>query len=142
MADYNKLIQLIKSSIKPNGNKEITGSILQDVLLSMVDNYPSVPDVPGVIDGLNSTSQTDALSANQGRLLNEAIENLPDVPDVIDNLESSSAVDALSAKQGKALYDMIQSGAGMNYQKMTQAEYDAAYQAGTLSYNILYIIVG
>ena len=38
-----------------------------------MSDIPSVPSVPAVIDSLTSSSTTDALSANQGRLLNEKI---------------------------------------------------------------------
>ena len=60
-----------------------------------------------VIDSLISTSTTDALSANQGRVLNNkivAIENdYLTSTNIKDNLTTDSATDALSAKQGKAL---------------------------------------
>ncbi len=35
MATYDELIQLIKSRIRPNGEEEITGAVLQNVLLEM-----------------------------------------------------------------------------------------------------------
>lgn len=56
-----------------------------------------------VVDGLTSTSSTDALSANQGKVLNDAIVALGPV----DALDSTSTVAALSAKQGKTLNDAI-----------------------------------
>ena len=79
-----------------------------------------------VIDNLTSTSAVDALSANQGRVLNEkkleasniiAGDNITldkngnDVTinasqvNVVDNLTSTSATDALSANQGRILYN-------------------------------------
>lgn len=74
-------------------------------------DYPDVPAVQlpqtgggtatfydiNVVDNLNSTSATDALSANQGRELNNKI------PSVVNNLTSDSTTSALSAAQGKAL---------------------------------------
>jgi hypothetical protein len=36
MADFSALKQSIQNYIKQNGNKEITGAILQNILLSMV----------------------------------------------------------------------------------------------------------
>lgn len=58
------------------------------------------------IDNLNSTSTTDALSANQGKVLNDKILGL-NIPSVVDNLTSTSATNALSANQGKVLNDSI-----------------------------------
>lgn len=58
--------------------------------------------IPQVINDLSSTSTTSALSANQGYILNNRINNL-----VIDNLESSSSSNALSAAKGKELNDNI-----------------------------------
>lgn len=37
MADYTTLIDQIKESIKPNGNGSITGQVLQDTLINIVD---------------------------------------------------------------------------------------------------------
>lgn len=60
-----------------------------------------------VIDSLISTSTTDALSANQGRVLNGKITTIENdyltSTNIKDNLTTDSATDALSAKQGKAL---------------------------------------
>lgn len=53
--------------------------------------------VSTVVDNLNSTSTSSALSANQGRVLNNKI------PAVVDNLTSTSTSSALSANQGKVL---------------------------------------
>ena len=39
---YENLKSAIKQVIKQNGNQEITGYILQSVLLSVVDNIPEV----------------------------------------------------------------------------------------------------
>lgn len=60
-----------------------------------------------VIDSLISTSTTNALSANQGRVLNGKITTIESdyltSTNIKDNLTTDSATDALSAKQGKAL---------------------------------------
>ena len=54
----------------------------------------------GVVDSLNSTSKTDALSANMGRELNEKIKN-------IDALEEYSTEEKVIGKwvDGKTLYE-------------------------------------
>ena len=57
--------------------------------------------VPSVINNLTNTSINDALSANQGKVLNEKI------PPVINNLTSTSTTSALSANQGKVLKDLL-----------------------------------
>lgn len=56
---------------------------------------------PEVIDNLTSTSTIDALSAKQGKVLNEKI------PPVIDSLTSTSTTSSLSANQGKVLKDLL-----------------------------------
>lgn len=60
-----------------------------------------------VIDSLISTSTTNALSANQGRVLNGKITTIESdyltSTNIKDNLTTDSATDALSAKQGKLL---------------------------------------
>lgn len=57
-----------------------------------------------VEDVLTSTSTTHALSAAQGKVLNDGKLNKSDV---IDNLTTADATKALSAAQGKALSDRI-----------------------------------
>lgn len=67
-----------------------------------------------VVDNLNSTSPTDALSANQGHILKELIDSLPQL-NVEDNLESVSKTNPLSANMGrelKRLIDSIEPGGG------------------------------
>lgn len=44
---YENLKSAIKQNIKQNGNQEITGSILQNTLLSMVDNIPEIVQESG-----------------------------------------------------------------------------------------------
>lgn len=64
--------------------------------------------VPDVVDNLNTTSASNALSANQGKVLKGLIDSTAaDIPGVINNLTSTSTTDALSAKQGKELSDSI-----------------------------------
>ena len=67
-----------------------------------------------VINNLTSTSTTNALSANQGKVLNETIDGVShSVSDltntvsnlVVDNLTTDDSTKALSAKQGKVLAD-------------------------------------
>ena len=61
-----------------------------------------------VVDNLESTSTTDALSANQGRELKEMIDGVGGV-EVVDNLTSTNTTSALSANQGRILNNKIAS---------------------------------
>jgi len=62
MADFSALKQSIQNYIKQNGNKEITGAILQNILLSMVTtmgdgaingNASDISDIKGDIQNIN-----------------------------------------------------------------------------------------
>ena len=64
MADFSALKQSIETYIKNNGNKEITGAILQNILLSMVttmgdgainDNTSDISDIKGDIQNINGS---------------------------------------------------------------------------------------
>ena len=71
-----------------------------------------------VIDSLISDSSTNALSANQGRILNGKITTIESdyltSTNVKDNLTTDSATDVLSAKQGKILDTRISALEGNN----------------------------
>ena len=61
-----------------------------------------------IIDNLNSHSTEDALSANQGRVLKEMIQEIPSSQiNVINSLDSSSTTDPLSANMGRELKRLI-----------------------------------
>lgn len=61
MADFTSLKQTIQSYVKQNGNEEITGNILQDVLLAMVTTMGD-----GAINSLASALQ-DEITARQNQ---------------------------------------------------------------------------
>lgn len=74
-----------------------------------------------VIDNLSDNSPTDALSANQGRILKEFMDKLyklfteitsQDMVEIIDSLDESSKTCGLSANQGKILNEKIKSISG------------------------------
>lgn len=67
-----------------------------------------------VVDNLDSTSTTSALSANQGRVLKGLVDGKLAKSDVVNNLTTTDTSKALSAAQGKALNDRI-SGLGSPY---------------------------
>lgn len=69
-----------------------------------------------IIDNLSDNSITDALSANQGRILKEFIDKLhklfneitsQDMVEIIDSLNDTSKTSGLSANQGKILNENI-----------------------------------
>lgn len=60
-----------------------------------------------VVDNLDSTSTTSALSANQGRVLKGLVDGKLSKADVVNSLSDTSTAKALSAAQGKALNDKI-----------------------------------
>jgi hypothetical protein len=65
------------------------------------------PTIPTVINNVTSTSTTSALSANQGKLLNDKFSNYLLTSSVVNNLTSTSTTAPLSAAQGKALNDKV-----------------------------------
>lgn len=63
-----------------------------------------------VVDNLTSTSGTDALSANQGKVLNEKFANVITQADVVNSLGSTEQKKPLSAFMGKVLSDRLNNG--------------------------------
>ena len=63
-----------------------------------------------VVDNLTSTSGTDALSANQGKVLNEKFANVVTQADVVNSLGSTEQKKPLSAFMGKVLSDRLTNG--------------------------------
>lgn len=65
------------------------------------------PTIPTVINNVTSTSTTSALSANQGKLLNDKFSNYLLTSSIVNNLTSTSTTAPLSAAQGKTLNDKV-----------------------------------
>ena len=65
--------------------------------------------VDDIVDDLTSTATDRPLSANQGRILSEKIDNLDfaEAFDIVDNLTTADPNAALSANQGKILNEKI-----------------------------------
>lgn len=74
--------------------------------LQDIQNLGEGISITEVVDNLTSSATTSALSANQGRVLKEAIDTKY-VPVVIDNLLSEDGNSALSANQGRVLAGQI-----------------------------------
>ena len=60
-----------------------------------------------IIDDLTSSSITNPLSANMGRILKQYIDLKVNTSDIIDTVKSDSNIYPLSARQGKILNDKI-----------------------------------
>ena len=63
-----------------------------------------------VVDNLTSTSETDALSANQGKVLNDKFADVVTQADVVNSLGSTEQKKPLSAFMGKVLSDRLNNG--------------------------------
>ena len=101
-SDLPELISL------PSG-AQIIGT--KDDILFRAD--PSLLGGTVVDDNLTSTSTTNALSANQGKVLKDTIDGLGSGVIVVDNLTTQSTTNALSANQGYLLSQNIANKAGL-----------------------------
>ena len=61
---------------------------------NIVESNTSISDIPGVVDNVTSTSATDALSANQGRVLQEQIDQLKALGRFLSNWDSTTGLPA------------------------------------------------
>lgn len=98
MADFTEIIQEINTNLPDNNTQSITAAKLRDTLIDLTNTIDDVQDdfeetVQGefgtlqtqiehalddlVVDNLTSHSTYEALAANQGRVLNEKINDLP-----------------------------------------------------------------
>ena len=73
-----------------NGNKLLKS----DASGNIVESDIATSDIPGVIDNTTSTSVTDALSANQGRVLQEQIDQLKALGRFLSNWDSTTGLPA------------------------------------------------
>ena len=81
--------------------KQITGS---GITVAWSSNKVTLTNDVTVSDSLTDTSTTNALSAAQGKALNDGKIS---TSDIADNLTTNDATKVLSAKQGKELSDQI-----------------------------------
>ena len=101
---------------------KLTGEIAKKSEIGHTHTKSEITDMPNVIDGLDSTSTTDVLSANQGKLLNEKIaaqqdalskvhvhSNKAELDKVIDGKvaiwDAKETVEGSQAKATKSLQD-------------------------------------
>lgn len=114
MADFSALKSTIQSYIKQNGNEEITGTILQDILLAMVQSLGD-----SAINGLVSDLASEATARqNADGTLNNSIT-------AINNAISNGMVYAGIAtptgtpSSGKVFYIALQAGTYTNFGNKT-----------------------
>lgn len=86
-----------------HGNTGSASNIQPTAVMNWIIKASMLAVVTGNIeDTLTSTSTTDALSAKQGKVLNDIKIN---ISDIVDNCTTNDASKVLSAKQGKVLND-------------------------------------
>lgn len=137
MAGYTQLKQAISDVIKQNGKQEITGNVLQSVLLSMVNIIGVNSTFAGVAEPDTSPGMPDQnvfyLAFDSGNYVNFGGVSLPkdsiaifenktgawlaniyelatgkiNISDIVDNLTTSDDKKVLSAKQGVELKNLI-----------------------------------
>lgn len=100
----------VKNYTEQGGEKTVIGGVIEiaasgQMTITEGATIEGILSVP-VVDALDSTSVTSALSANQGKVLNDAIAGIESVT-VVDALDSTSATSALSANQGKVLNEAL-----------------------------------
>jgi len=125
MANYNTLKNAIQDVIKTNGNKEITGQVLQDSLIAMINSLGSGYQFIGVATPQTTPGTPDqnvfyiggagtysnfgtAIEIPQGSLCVFAynggwVKNTISIVNVINDLITGGANNVLSAEQGKKL---------------------------------------
>lgn len=118
MADFSNIIEEINTNLPDNNNQSITAAKLRTTLIDLTNQIDSEQDdfesqmdtsfgvLQGqvetaldnlIVDNLTSNSSTTALSANQGRVLNDRMTQLPDElsnPQTItQNLTNADTID-------------------------------------------------
>lgn len=129
MANYNTLKTAIQEVIKTNGNEEITGQVLQDSLVAMINSLgagyqfvgvatpetnPGTPDQNVFYIGGAGTYSNfgTAIEIPQGSLCVFAyngnwVKNTISIANIINDLITGGANNVLSAEQGKVLKQEI-----------------------------------
>ena len=125
VSDLNDSVQAVFASMqseiekKANKSKNLSGYGIEDAYTKEeIDDL--IPEQIEVVNNLTSTDTDKALSANQGKILNDKITDLdeaftdyynkeevdnliPEQVEIVDNLTSTNTDKALSANQGKVL---------------------------------------
>lgn len=102
---------VLKNELGKKQDKLVSGTSIKTVNgASLLGSGNITTPKTTVVDNLTSTSVTDALSANQGKVLNEKFTNVVTQADVVNSLGSTEQKKPLSAFMGKVLSDRLTNG--------------------------------
>lgn len=111
LGSYGAEIPDLKTELGKKQDKLVSGTSIKTVNgASLLGSGNITTPKTTVVDNLTSTSGTDALSANQGKVLNEKFTNVVTQADVVNSLGSTEQKKPLSAFMGKVLSDRLTNG--------------------------------
>ena len=111
LGSYGAEIPDLKTELGKKQDKLVSGTNIKTVNgESLLGRGNITTPKTTVVDNLTSTSGTDALSANQGKVLNEKFANVVTQADVVNSLGSTEQKKPLSAFMGKVLSDRLNNG--------------------------------
>lgn len=105
--DYEKLKEVIAKQIKENGRREITGPVLQAVLMAMVDSLGEVyPQTYTDEEKAQARANIDALSNHNGEITKEKLS--AEVQAILEDVPNKQNIsDATLATQAKTIVGAI-----------------------------------
>ena len=111
LGSYGEEIPDLKNELGKKQDKLVSGTSIKTVNgASLLGSGNITTPKTTVVDNLTSTSGTDALSANQGKVLNEKFAEVVTQADVVNSLGSTEQKKPLSAFMGKVLSDRLNNG--------------------------------
>ena len=111
LGSYGEEIPDLKNELGKKQDKLVSGTSIKTVNgESLLGRGNITTPKTTVVDNLTSTSGTDALSANQGKVLNEKFADVVTQADVVNSLGSTEQKKPLSAFMGKVLSDRLNNG--------------------------------
>lgn len=111
LGSYGAEIPDLNTELGKKQDKLVSGTSIKTVNgTSLLGSGNITTPKTTVVDNLTSTSGTDALSANQGRVLNEKFADVVTQADVVNSLGSTEQKKPLSAFMGKVLSDRLNNG--------------------------------
>lgn len=111
LGSYGAEIPDLKNELGKKQDKLVSGTSIKTVNgESLLGRGNITTPKTTVVDNLTSTSGTDALSANQGKVLNEKFAGVVTQADVVNSLGSTEQKKPLSAFMGKVLSDRLNNG--------------------------------
>ena len=111
LGSYGAEIPDLKNELGKKQDKLVSGTSIKTVNgESLLGRGNITTPKTTVVDNLTSTSGTDALSANQGKVLNEKFSDVVTQAEVVNSLGSTEQKKPLSAFMGKVLSDRLNNG--------------------------------